>query len=416
MICSKCGTENDGGLFCKNCFELLRSVPEVVSNISSQLKETKKSQDIPEIKYEEKQKQPEVKHRVFSLREISNAIVSGDVHLIKEYLESGGNPDLNERGTTLLMEASYFKQIDIVDMLIKSGASINSKNQDQLTALHYSLQYPANIPPMVIRGNFTSFKPFPLPSDDPELQMEIVKKLLDAGGEINPLKKTGNITQGELYLFKTPLQLAVELKRPEIVKLLLEKGANPNDTDYFNASPLIDAVNKGNLEIIQSLLGHGADINVQQRLGSTPLDRALSSAGNEIEMYKYTAEKEDGGIDERKLKEMEDKWFNIVECLAKGGANLEIEDDDGRTCIFSAICSGQSTLIEYLIKSGINLKHKDKNGTTVLHYLLSLGKFKEDKKAELLKILLEHGINMKETFNPIVILRVLQDIIKAFQL
>ncbi|XP_062440590.1 26S proteasome non-ATPase regulatory subunit 10 isoform X2 [Rhea pennata] len=83
----------------------------------------------------------------------------------------------------------------------------------------------------------------------------------------------------------TPLHIAASAGRDEIVKalidkgaqiaiMLLENGADPDATDHFESTPLHRAAAKGNLKMIQILLRHNASVNIQDSEGNTPLHLA----------------------------------------------------------------------------------------------------------------------------------------------
>ena len=64
----------------------------------------------------------------------------------------------------------------------------------------------------------------------------------------------------------------------EIVKILLERGANPNAEDDAGRTPLHDAAFKGHVEIVKLLLERGADPWIADKGGHIPLDYAKDSA------------------------------------------------------------------------------------------------------------------------------------------
>ena len=77
-----------------------------------------------------------------------------------------------------------------------------------------------------------------------------VKALLDKGVDVNSKSSYG----------QTPLFFACDRGHTEIVRLLLERGANPNVKDtFYNATALTWAADKKRLEIVQMLLAKGAE-------------------------------------------------------------------------------------------------------------------------------------------------------------
>jgi serine/threonine protein kinase len=79
-----------------------------------------------------------------------------------------------------------------------------------------------------------------------------------------------NVPQGTV----SPLHYAVEIDETRYVRMLLEKGANPNCRDPFGETPLIYALRSDNRQMGSDLLDFGANPNVRDRNGHTPLQLA----------------------------------------------------------------------------------------------------------------------------------------------
>ena len=75
----------------------------------------------------------------------------------------------------------------------------------------------------------------------------------------------------------TPLHIASQSGRPELVKLLLDHNADVNAMKSGHSPPLFAALLSGNTEVVQLLMDHGADLNVQDDKGSTALHIASSN-------------------------------------------------------------------------------------------------------------------------------------------
>lgn len=104
---------------------------------------------------------------------------------------------------------------------------------------------------------------------------EVVKLLLnrraDAGGRPTQIgsQKT------EVFVGATPLRLSAMKGHTDIVKLLLENGANVNIRGQTGRTALHWAALKGHRDTVKLLLDYGAETCIQDELGRTPLDWAL---------------------------------------------------------------------------------------------------------------------------------------------
>ena len=97
-------------------------------------------------------------------------------------------------------------------------------------------------------------------------QLAEVKKLLDAGAPLESKNQYG----------ATPLYLAVFNGHTEVALFLLEKGANPNVTDTFYKSSIIDsALQKERPEIIKALIARGGPVS-QRQLAMVATDESLN--------------------------------------------------------------------------------------------------------------------------------------------
>ena len=150
---------------------------------------------------------------------------------------------------------------------------------------------------------------------------------------------------------------------------LLQKGANPNTRDVNGFSPLMVAANFGNAEMVRLLLEWGADANATTTSHHTNALHSLACA--EI---MHTTDEEEAA---RNLQD-------IAKMLIEAGANLNQENSDGITPILVA-AGRNSILTEIFLKAGATLPQ---SGTAQLehqiNYLIREGG---------LEHLLKHGLN-----------------------
>ena len=189
------------------------------------------------------------------------AAEKGNVDALKSCLDNKVDINTtNRQGRTAIIIASLNKHYDCVELLIAAGADINKQDQtcfnpflisclnNDLTLLRLVL--PAN-PDLNCLSRFGGVGITPASEKG---HVEIVRELL--------LHTDINVNHTN-FVGWTPLLEAIVLndggaKQQEIVKLLLDNGANPHMTDKYGKSPLTLAREKGYHEIAALLVGAGA--------------------------------------------------------------------------------------------------------------------------------------------------------------
>ncbi|KAM9069101.1 ankyrin repeat and SOCS box protein 3 isoform X1 [Sarcophilus harrisii] len=112
-----------------------------------------------------------------------------------------------------------------------------------------------------------------------------------------------------------------------ITKILLEAGADANETTLEETTPLFLAVENGHVDVVKLLLRHGADVNGSHSMcGWNALHQAA--------FQEYT---------------------QLIKLLLKKGANKECQDDFGITPLFVAAQYGKMESLNVLISSGANV-------------------------------------------------------------
>lgn len=80
----------------------------------------------------------------------------------------------------------------------------------------------------------------------------------------------------------TALMAATYKNQPQLVKLLLEKKANPNATDANGITALSLAVQFKNTELVKMLLDYKADKTIKDKKGKTAFEYAVFSQNEPI--------------------------------------------------------------------------------------------------------------------------------------
>lgn len=141
------------------------------------------------------------------------------------------------------------------------------------------------------------------------------------------------------------------------VEKLLKEGANANAKDEGNMQPLVFAVNFGSIEIVRLLLESGADPDIKIE-GATVLATAAMNGYARIAALLLEA---GARVDERYGNEstplMNAVFMNhasTVETILKHDPNLSLENSDGMTALSIAQAQGYTQLVELLLKYGVN--------------------------------------------------------------
>ena len=146
----------------------------------------------------------------------------------------------------------------------------------------------------------------------------------------------------------TPLHYVLRQGKEDCIRLLLEKGANPNENDYLHY-----AARMGNEGCVQALIEKRADINRNSgEWGFMPLHEAVHNGK-----------------------------VACARLLLENGAYLNGEDTKRRTPLHIAAEKGEDACVALLLDAGAELNHVDACGKVPLHYAAIEG---HDTCAELL--------------------------------
>ncbi|RYP68260.1 hypothetical protein DL771_006762 [Monosporascus sp. 5C6A] len=178
--------------------------------------------------------------------------------------------------------------------------------------------------------------------------VEVVKLLLENGADLTITKKDG----------WTPLHAASVNGHVEVVKLLLEKGADVTTADNNGNTPLLAASATGRVEVVKLLLENGADATIASNNGWTPLNSASDNGHVEV-----------------------------VKLLLENGADVSIADSDGWTPLGLASGSGHVEVVKLLLENESSITVTNKTGRTPLYTASWNGHI------EVVKLLLEKGAN-----------------------
>jgi len=267
----------------------------------------------------------------------------------------------DDEGMTPLACAVVQQHADTVAFLLEHGADPNIPNHNGLTPLEHAC------------------------GRDKSVALPLVKLLLARGAEVNHTNRDG----GGLG----PLDWAVSSDNTELVKLLLEHGADARAKSKHGETALHSAASRGDTEIAAMLIERGADVNAEISGGTTPLHQGSWNGHEEILklLLAKGAEvdpKTTGGVTPLYQAagpgaERHDK--GCVEVLLAHGASVNVTDERGNTMLHTAAYYGNKGVIEILLTRGVPVNSKNRRGETPLQVA------SRNKHPEIAELLRQHG-------------------------
>ncbi|GFR05473.1 ANK_REP_REGION domain-containing protein [Trichonephila clavata] len=320
------------------------------------------------------------------------AVHNGDISKVTDLLNRGAN--IEAKGTkneTSLCVASNIGRSDIIELLLSKGASVNVRDIDGKTPLHYAAFTGKGVELILSKGASIEAKDkngwTPLHYAAWQNRLNAARLLVDKGANIGakgndgkvPLIVASETGKVEVANFLRSKQseydnlLLTAVHNGDISKVtdLLNRGANIEAKGTKNQTPLCVASNIGKLDMIQLLLGNGAKVNVQDIDGKTPLHyAALIGKGVELILSKGASieAKDSNKCTPLHCAALEGQ-LNVAEFLIAKGANInETCNTDLRKPIHIAAMKGNKDIIDLLISKGVNVDDTSKSGWTPLHY------------------------------------------------
>ncbi|KAJ8675364.1 hypothetical protein QAD02_011150 [Eretmocerus hayati] len=316
----------------------------------------------------------------------NSACETNDMETMRNFINTGFNINEKINYTTCLHQAINREHFEMVELLLDSGANLRCLDFQKYGPLHVAIQIKnrqtrwrmvqlllksgASVDDTNYSYEYLQYSTTCIHEAVKMNDFDLVLSLLSAGAELNCFSSHPS----NLLKKVTPLQEAmISLKgraRYEMVKRLLAAGSDVK-LCHDGHTTLHSAVSQKQCswQLVKLLLDAGAELNVLNKLGYSPL--ALAAQSNHL---------------------------SVVKNLIHNGVDVNISRSYLTSALALAISQGHKNIADVLLRNGADINAKHADGKSLLYNIVSRSSnITASLRLDLLRMALSHGAVMVST-------------------
>ena len=282
---------------------------------------------------------------------VNIASENGHLDVVRLLIDNGADVNSpSDKGRTPLHSAASNGRLDIVKVLLDIGADFDICNVDGKTALDLAsdngkleaANFLSGYMAVSLESAVNPSTSIPQPRNKPS---NAIQQLRKGEEKVNP-------SDDEQPLLFT----ASGNGQVDIVRSLLDRGSDVNETNSHRMTPLHTAAGKGYLEMATLLIERGAYVNSRSLGGWTPLQAASRFGHLEVArlLLDHGADVTAKTRDRRTALHFASSWghLHIAQLLVERGADVDVRSAVGRTARHDVMMYGGSKVAEFLSGCG----------------------------------------------------------------
>lgn len=308
------------------------------------------------------------------------ASTRGSLDITRALLDKGADVHIqNKKGRTPLVAAVEAQRAENVRLLLSRGATVKDVTGVMPSPLAWAAKNGSAELLKLLWDDNAARRP-----TDPECGMallsaieargpEAVKFLLEKGVPVNPTGSQQRSAQSiggggvipaggfsNVITVTTLTPNGVRISTTSTLPGTVKAGKMPARPYQFVWPPLVMAAGVGEVEVVKMLLDRGANVNATDPQGVTPLMRAaIYTAAVQVGLVPKSMPSTAGSIPVS---------IQIAELLRKHGANINAPDAAGNTVLSYACQSQNAAMLAWLVHQGMSVNiHLPSTQTPLMH-------------------------------------------------
>jgi ankyrin repeat protein len=258
----------------------------------------------------------------------------GDLEAVEQIVAQGADiHGRDSRGRTALIAAAYGNRLAVAEWLIKAGADVNEQDETKQSAYLIATS---------------------------EGYLELLKLTLAAGADVHRTDSYNG----------TGLIRAADRGHVEIIQELLKTDIDVNHVNRLGWTALLEAIILGDggprhTEVVRLLVEAGADVNLADSSRVTPLAHAQQRVYDEIGAIlrragaRHAQNAGESIVDEALIQAVKSRDYPYLDKAVRSGQTLDVIGSDGKSALLTATARRDTTMVQWLLEHGADVDFYD---------------------------------------------------------